>query len=228
MDYAPARFHRSERKLADAGEAFAYTPENQAKFDENVTRYPADQRKSAILYALYLVQQQQGYITGAAMRFVADADRLHGRGSRGRRVVLHDVLHEAGREVRAERVPHAVVRAAGRRARHRGTVREARDSAGPDDGRRRVHADRSRVPGRVRPRAGRDGERRLARAARAGAGGAVRRRDHDAGQGSLHWLPPARGEEDRHGTMRVSQTASLRPSTSHVREPERATRSTSI
>ena len=71
MEYAPAQFHRSERKLADEGPAFAYTPENQAKFDENVTRYPADQRKSAILYALYLVQQQQGYITGAGMRHVA-------------------------------------------------------------------------------------------------------------------------------------------------------------
>src|SRR4026207_159295 len=71
MDYAPARFHRSERKLAEAGEAFPYSAENQAKFDQNVTRYPADQRQSAILYALYLVQQQQGYITGTSMRFVA-------------------------------------------------------------------------------------------------------------------------------------------------------------
>jgi NADH-quinone oxidoreductase subunit E len=70
MEYAPARFHKSERKLADAGESFAYTAENQAKFDENVTHYPPEQRKSAILYALYLVQQQQGYITGAAMRYV--------------------------------------------------------------------------------------------------------------------------------------------------------------
>jgi len=75
MEYAPARFHRSERKLADAGEPFRYTPENQAKFDENVTRYPADQRKSAILYALYLAQRQQGYLTGAAMRFVAEQIR---------------------------------------------------------------------------------------------------------------------------------------------------------
>ena len=71
MDYAPARWHRSERKLAEAGEPFAYTPENQAKFDENVTRYPSDQRKSAILYALYLAQHQQGYLTAAAMRHVA-------------------------------------------------------------------------------------------------------------------------------------------------------------
>jgi NADH-quinone oxidoreductase E subunit len=72
MEYAPARFHRSERKLAEAGEPFTYTPENQAKFDENVTHYPPEQRKSAILYALYLAQGQQGYLTGAAMRHVAE------------------------------------------------------------------------------------------------------------------------------------------------------------
>jgi len=71
MDYAPARFHRSERKLADDGAPFAYTAENQAKFDENVQHYPPEQRKSAILYALYLAQGQLGYLTGNAMRFVA-------------------------------------------------------------------------------------------------------------------------------------------------------------
>ena len=71
MDYAPARFHRSERKLADDGAPFVYTPDNQAKFDENVQHYPPEQRKSAILYALYLAQGQLGYLTGNAMRFVA-------------------------------------------------------------------------------------------------------------------------------------------------------------
>ena len=71
MDYAPAKFHKSARALPDAGEPFAYTPENQAKFDANVTRYPPDQRKSAILYALYLAQGQQGYLTRAAMDHVA-------------------------------------------------------------------------------------------------------------------------------------------------------------
>ena len=71
MEYAPARFHASTRVLPEPGDEFAYTPENQAKFDEAVTRYPADQRKSAILYALHLAQAQQGYLTGAAMRFVA-------------------------------------------------------------------------------------------------------------------------------------------------------------
>lgn len=71
MDYAPAKFHKSERKLAEPGEPFTWTPENQAKFDEVVKRYPAERRKSAILYALYLVQQQQGYVSRAGMRLVA-------------------------------------------------------------------------------------------------------------------------------------------------------------
>ena len=71
MEYSPARFHKSERQLAEPGGDFGYTPENQARFDANVTRYPADQRKSAILYALYLAQNQQGYLTAAAMRHVA-------------------------------------------------------------------------------------------------------------------------------------------------------------
>jgi NADH-quinone oxidoreductase subunit E len=71
MEYTPARFHKSDRELAEPGGDFTYTAENQAKFDANVKRYPPDQRKSAILYALYLAQQQQGYITAAAMRHVA-------------------------------------------------------------------------------------------------------------------------------------------------------------
>jgi len=71
MEYAPAKFHKSARTLADEGPAFAYTPENQAKFDANVARYPVEERKSAVLYALYLAQQQQGYLTAAAMSHVA-------------------------------------------------------------------------------------------------------------------------------------------------------------
>ena len=72
MEYAPARFHRSERKLPEPGEPFTYTPENQAKFNQVVARYPPDRRKSAILYALYLVQNQLGYITAAGMIHVAE------------------------------------------------------------------------------------------------------------------------------------------------------------
>ena len=70
-----ATFHRSERKLAELGDEFTYTPEHQATFNELVTHYPPEQRKSAILYALFLVQKQQGYISGASMRFVAEQIR---------------------------------------------------------------------------------------------------------------------------------------------------------
>jgi NADH-quinone oxidoreductase subunit E len=71
MEYSPARFHKSARDLPEPGGDFKYTPENQAKFDANVKRYPSDQRKSVILYALYLAQNQAGYLTAAAMRHVA-------------------------------------------------------------------------------------------------------------------------------------------------------------
>jgi len=66
-----ATFHKSSRTLTEPGEPFAYTAENRTRFDEIITRYPADQRRSAVLPALYLVQHQQGYITANAMRYVA-------------------------------------------------------------------------------------------------------------------------------------------------------------
>jgi NADH-quinone oxidoreductase subunit E len=76
MEYAPAKFHKSERTLAEPGGEFTFTPENQARFDALVAHYPDDQRKSAILYALYIAQQQNGgYLTAAAMRHVAQQIR---------------------------------------------------------------------------------------------------------------------------------------------------------
>ncbi len=66
-----ATFHKSARQLQDEGPPFVYTPENRARFDGIVTRYPPDQRRSAVLPALYLAQQQQGYITANAIRHVA-------------------------------------------------------------------------------------------------------------------------------------------------------------
>ena len=67
-----ATFHKSSRQLEDEGPAFVYTPENRARFDEIVTRYPPDRRRSAVLPALYLAQAQQGYITANAIRHVAE------------------------------------------------------------------------------------------------------------------------------------------------------------
>jgi NADH-quinone oxidoreductase subunit E len=67
-----ATFHRSARALTEEGPPFAYTAENRARFDAIVARYPPEQRRSAVLPALYLVQHQQGYITANAMRYVAE------------------------------------------------------------------------------------------------------------------------------------------------------------
>ena len=65
------RFHKSERKVADDGPEFTFTAERRAQLDEVVTKYPPDQKRSAILAALYLVQEQQGYLTANGMRHVA-------------------------------------------------------------------------------------------------------------------------------------------------------------
>jgi NADH-quinone oxidoreductase subunit E len=64
--------HRSARKLVPEGEPFLYTDEHRARLEQICQRYPSDQRRSAILPALHLVQAQQGYITGHAMRHVAE------------------------------------------------------------------------------------------------------------------------------------------------------------
>ena len=66
-----ATFHKSSRTLTEPGPPFVYAPENRARFDTIVARYPPDRRRSAVLPALYLVQHQQGYITANAMRYVA-------------------------------------------------------------------------------------------------------------------------------------------------------------
>ncbi len=66
-----ATFHKSARQLEDEGPAFEYTPDNRARFDAIVKRYPPNHRRSAVLPALYLAQRQQGYITANAMRHVA-------------------------------------------------------------------------------------------------------------------------------------------------------------
>jgi len=67
-----ATFHKSKRQLEDEGPAFQFTQENRRRFDEIVTRYPPERRRSAVLPALYLAQSQQGYITANSIRHVAE------------------------------------------------------------------------------------------------------------------------------------------------------------
>jgi NADH-quinone oxidoreductase subunit E len=72
MDYGRG-LHQSARALPEEGPVFVYTAEHRSTLEEICSRYPAEQRKSAILAALYLAQKQQGYLTRNAMRHVADA-----------------------------------------------------------------------------------------------------------------------------------------------------------
>ncbi|MEO7273605.1 MAG: NAD(P)H-dependent oxidoreductase subunit E [Vicinamibacterales bacterium] len=65
------RFHKSERKIGDEGPPFVFTPERRAALDEILTKYPPERKRSAVLAALYLVQEQAGYITGNGMRHIA-------------------------------------------------------------------------------------------------------------------------------------------------------------
>ena len=54
-----ATFHKSSRELEDEGPPFVYTPERRARFDAIIKRYPDDRRRSAVLPALYLAQEQR-------------------------------------------------------------------------------------------------------------------------------------------------------------------------
>ena len=74
MDYGRGH-HKSARALPEEGPAFAYTPENRARLEDICTRYPPERRQSAVLYALYIAQEQQGYLTLNAMRHVAEVIR---------------------------------------------------------------------------------------------------------------------------------------------------------
>ena len=71
MVYDSEHFHKSERARLDEGAPFTFTPERRAKLDDIVTKYPSDQKRSAVLAALYLVQEQEGYLTANGMRHVA-------------------------------------------------------------------------------------------------------------------------------------------------------------
>ena len=71
MVYDPDKFQKSARDVVDEGPPFTLTPERRATLDDIISKYPPDRRRSAVLAALYLVQEQQGYLTGNAMRHIA-------------------------------------------------------------------------------------------------------------------------------------------------------------
>ena len=71
MVYDADHFHKSERDTLDEGKPFTFTSERRQALDELLTKYPPERKRSAVLAALYLAQEQEGYLTASAMRHVA-------------------------------------------------------------------------------------------------------------------------------------------------------------
>ena len=76
MPYGTKEHHRSMRVTLPEGPEFSYTPDNRKNFEEFASHYAKEHRVSAVLHALYLVQDQQGYLTANALRHVAQFLRI--------------------------------------------------------------------------------------------------------------------------------------------------------
>ena len=122
MPYGTEQWHRSQRVTLPEGPEFQFTAENRAQFEEFASHYAPEHRKSAVLHALYLAQEQQGYITANAARHVAEV--IGCTTAEVEDVVSYYVMFHRtpGRQVRAAGVHDAVVRAGRRRARGRGAA----------------------------------------------------------------------------------------------------------
>jgi NADH-quinone oxidoreductase E subunit len=71
MAYDAEHFQQSERARLDEGAPFTFTPERRAKLDGILRNYPPERKRSAVLPALFRVQEQEGYLTANGMRHVA-------------------------------------------------------------------------------------------------------------------------------------------------------------
>jgi len=72
MPYGTAQWHRSMRVTLPEGPEFVFSAAARAQFEEFAAHYAPEHRKSAVLHALYLAQEQQGYITNNAVRHLAE------------------------------------------------------------------------------------------------------------------------------------------------------------
>jgi len=59
-------------KIAENATPMALSESTQARFAREVAKYPADQKQSAVMACLSIVQQEQGHVSRAAERAVAD------------------------------------------------------------------------------------------------------------------------------------------------------------
>jgi NADH-quinone oxidoreductase subunit F len=72
MPYGTDQWHRSKRVTLPEGPDFQYTADMRRRFEDFAAHYPPEHRQAAVLHALYLAQEQQGYISANAARHVAE------------------------------------------------------------------------------------------------------------------------------------------------------------
>ncbi len=72
MPYGTGQWHRSQRVTLPEGPEFRFTAANREQFEAFAAHYDPAHRQSAVLHALYLAQEQQGYISANAARHVAE------------------------------------------------------------------------------------------------------------------------------------------------------------
>ncbi|HEU4366065.1 MAG TPA: NAD(P)H-dependent oxidoreductase subunit E [Candidatus Krumholzibacteria bacterium] len=56
--------------IASTGKPFAFSPENEKRFQELLPKYPT--RRAVVLPALWLAQEQEGHLTVESMEYVAE------------------------------------------------------------------------------------------------------------------------------------------------------------
>jgi NADH-quinone oxidoreductase subunit E len=71
MPYEDGGLHKSERVLPDEGTPFTFTAENRERIEKLAAHYPPERRRSVLIPALHIVQEQQGCVSANAMREVA-------------------------------------------------------------------------------------------------------------------------------------------------------------
>ena len=162
------------------------------EFDALRARYPAGFESSLVLPCLRRIQEDRGYVADS------DIDALVAYLGVPRIQIeevlslLHAVPAQADRPLAPAGLPQRVVLAARRRSAIIEHLDEAaRHRAGPNDGRRPLHAVDGRVPGSCGTRAGGDGQRDLPREheRRNSSTRCSRRLPSDDGHQAAHDLP---------------------------------------
>ena len=154
-------------------------PENKARVRRDRRRAtPSSARRSC--RRCTSPRSRRATVSREAMEYIARAARPVARPGPRHGQLLHDVPLQARGEDADRGLHHALLRARRGRRADRAHVPQARDQARRDDGRRQVHRQARRVPGRLRRRARGAGRTASGSSTRTDAGHRPRPRRRDA------------------------------------------------